>query len=90
MKTKHPHILVLGAGCAGPMAAIRLAHKATADLTLVNASPMFDERVRNHQLAAGLRVGEHALADLLRGTRIRFVRGTVPDIVLDRRRVAVP
>ncbi len=49
------NVVVLGAGYAGLMAAMRLAKKTDASvaITLVNGTTTFDERVRNHQLAAG-------------------------------------
>ena len=49
------HVVVLGAGYAGLMAAMRLARKtdAAVAITLINAGDVFHERVRNHQLAAG-------------------------------------
>ena len=62
------HVVVLGAGYAGLMAAMRLAKKTRPDvaITLVNAGDAFYERVRNHQLAAGESVGRHPLAALVR------------------------
>jgi NADH dehydrogenase FAD-containing subunit len=77
MLQDNPHIVILGAGYAGLMAALRLAKKTDAEITLVNATGIFNERVRNHQLAARQRVGEHPLADLLRRTRIQLVQGTL-------------
>src|SRR5262245_68873 len=82
-------ILILGAGYAGLMAALRLAKKSKAAITLVNASDTFNERVRNHQLAAGQNVREHALTDLLGGTRIQFLKGNVTALDLARRRVTL-
>jgi choline dehydrogenase-like flavoprotein len=45
-------VVVIGAGYAGLMAAMRIATKTdarTVAVTLVSASPNFNERVRNHQ-----------------------------------------
>src|SRR5258708_33050624 len=51
--TKQSRIVILGAGYAGMIAAMRLAKKTHhAAITLVNASPDFVERIRLHQLAA--------------------------------------
>lgn len=85
------HVLVLGAGYAGLMAAMRLAKKTRADvaITLVNSSELFYERVRNHQVAAGQPVGGHSVAALLHGTRIRFVRAAVTEIDPSARRVVL-
>ncbi len=67
MPHHNPHIVILGAGYAGLMAALRLAKKtnASAAITMVNAADTFNERVRNHQLAARQRVGEHPLTDII-------------------------
>jgi NADH:ubiquinone reductase (H+-translocating) len=83
------HVLILGGGYAGVMAAIRLAKKTrpAVAITLVNSTPSFYERVRNHQVAAGQPVGRHSLPALLHGTRIRFVQGFVADIDPSARRV---
>lgn len=83
------HVIVVGGGYAGLMAAVRLAKKTRPDvaITLINAADAFIERVRNHQVAAGRQVGRHSLPTLLRGTRIRFERGVVTDIDLPARRV---
>jgi NADH dehydrogenase FAD-containing subunit len=80
MKQSDKHIVVLGAGYAGLMAAMRLAKKSDArrvNITLINAGETFNERVRNHQLATGQPVGKHSLTSLLRGTRIQLRLGTV-------------
>jgi NADH dehydrogenase FAD-containing subunit len=46
-------ILVIGGGYAGVAAANRLTRDAALDVTLVNERPVFVERIRLHQLAAG-------------------------------------
>jgi NADH:ubiquinone reductase (H+-translocating) len=70
-------IVVLGAGYAGMMAAYRLAGTTNAQITLINASDVFVERIRLHQQAAGQQLKRRSLVDLLRGTRINFVQGKV-------------
>lgn len=73
-------IVILGAGYAGMMAAVRLAGKTRrmpVEITLVNASAHFVERVRLHQLATGQRLRQHPIERLLRGTGVRFVQGWV-------------
>jgi NADH dehydrogenase FAD-containing subunit len=89
MSQHNQHIVILGAGYAGLMAAMRLVKKTRADITLVNAADTFNERVRNHQLAAHQPVGEHPLTGILRETRIRFERGTVTALQLPGRRITV-
>ncbi|HKX17528.1 MAG TPA: FAD-dependent oxidoreductase [bacterium] len=85
------HVVVLGGGYAGLMAAMRLAKKTRPEvaITLVNAGVWFYERVRNHQVAAGQPVGRYPLASLLRGTRIGFVQGAVTDLDPAARRVTL-
>ncbi|MGP3955172.1 NAD(P)/FAD-dependent oxidoreductase [Nonomuraea sp. 3N208] len=73
-------ILVLGAGYTGIAAAIRVAvrtRRIGGKVTLVNASARFTERLRLHQTAAGEKLADHSLKDLLAGTGIRFVQGRV-------------
>jgi NADH dehydrogenase FAD-containing subunit len=74
------HIVILGAGYAGMAAALRLAHKTRrlpVEITLVNGSATFVERIRLHQAAAAEPVRQRSISVLLRGTRVRFVRGWV-------------
>jgi NADH:quinone reductase (non-electrogenic) len=47
------HIVVIGGGYAGTLAANHLRLRADVDITLVNPRPVFVERIRLHQLAAG-------------------------------------
>lgn len=73
-------ILVLGGGYTGIAAAIRVAvrtQRIGGKVTLVNASARFTERLRLHQTAAGEKLADHSLKDLLAGTGIRFVQGRV-------------
>ncbi|OLF19643.1 oxidoreductase [Actinophytocola xanthii] len=65
--------MVVGGGYAGQLAANLAARRTSGRVTLVNERDRFVERVRLHQVAAGQRVREHALADLLRGTGARLV-----------------
>ncbi|MDX2141311.1 MAG: FAD-dependent oxidoreductase [Chloroflexota bacterium] len=74
------HIVIIGAGYAGMMAALRLTKQPDAQVTLVNASPVFVERIRLHEVAAGSSKAFHALAPLLAGTGIRFVQGRVTQL----------
>ena len=92
MNEKSTHVVVLGAGYAGLMAAMRLAKKTDSrdvTITLVNATDTFNERVRNHQLISGQRIPERPLPELVAKTRIRFQQGTVRSIDPDRHTVIV-
>ncbi|GAA3559183.1 FAD-dependent oxidoreductase [Nonomuraea rosea] len=85
-------ILVLGAGYTGTVAAIRTAvrtRRTGGRVTLVNASPRFTERLRLHQTAAGERLPDHALADVLSGTGIDLVVGRVAGIDPGSRQVSL-
>jgi len=60
------HVVVVGAGYAGMQAANRLLSRHTdIDVTVVNPRPVFVERVRLHQVAAGTGSATHDLVDLL-------------------------
>lgn len=89
--SEHTNVAVLGAGYAGLMAAMRLAKKTDARvaITLINAAGTFQERVRNHQLAAGQTLRRYALSSILAGTRIRFLQGTVTAIAPAQRQITV-
>ncbi|MEV4481471.1 NAD(P)/FAD-dependent oxidoreductase [Micromonospora coxensis] len=83
-------IVVLGAGYAGLGAAKRSAARlrsADVRVTLVNAVDSFVERVRLHQLAAGQRLPELPLKELLAGTGVDLVVARVTDIDAGAQRV---
>ena len=46
------HVVVVGGGYAGTLAANHLRRRADVDITLVNPRPVFVERIRLHQLVA--------------------------------------
>ncbi|MEU2428859.1 FAD-dependent oxidoreductase [Streptomyces sp. NPDC007861] len=70
--TEHPlQVLVLGAGYAGLMAALRLAPHAR--VTLIDPSDRFTERVRLHELAAGRPDVTHPLSRFLRSTGVSHI-----------------
>src|SRR5829696_1450718 len=74
-------ILIIGAGYAGTVAALRLAGKTrNAEITLVNAVPHFIQRIRFHELATGKNPRKYDLLKMLRGKRIQFVQGHVTSI----------
>jgi NADH dehydrogenase len=53
MTEQRTHIVVIGGGYAGTLAANHLRLRADVEITLVNPRPVFVERIRLHQLAAG-------------------------------------
>lgn len=65
MSARH-HVVVIGAGYAGMQAANRtLSTDPDTDVTVINPRPVFVERVRLHQLAAGTGSATHELTELL-------------------------
>lgn len=85
-------IVIIGAGYAGVMAALRLAgkdRKRQAEITLVNASDVFIERIRLHQVAANQTLPQHSIRKLLGKRPVNFVQGWVSALDLDRRIVQV-
>jgi NADH:ubiquinone reductase (H+-translocating) len=81
-------VVVVGVGYGGLLAAVRLAARAPqVEITLVNQSDVFVERVRLHQYAANQSVRQRKLADILAETRVQFVRATLERIDLPARRV---
>ncbi len=84
-------IVVVGAGYAGLTCALRCARKAggRAQVTLINDSEHFVERIRLHERAAGRAQPLLALRELLRGTGVRLQLGWVHDIDLARRTLRV-
>ncbi|PSK95993.1 NADH dehydrogenase FAD-containing subunit [Murinocardiopsis flavida] len=92
MSNGHHRIVVLGAGYTGMLSAIRLAHRTRRTgvrITLVNPSSGFVERLRMHQIATGQQLADHRIPDLLAGTGVTFVQGTVTAIDPDARQVTV-
>jgi NADH dehydrogenase FAD-containing subunit len=77
-----PHIVVIGAGYAGVLAALRAARtgRGRVDVSLISATDRFVERVRLHEQAAGGRAVDRPLAELLTGTAVRLVHATVSRI----------
>ncbi|OOL26581.1 dehydrogenase, partial [Rhodococcus rhodochrous] len=77
-------VVVLGAGYAGVMAANRmLAAHPEVSVTVVNPRPVFVERVRLHQLAAGSGAAAHDLAEVLHPAAVVHL-GTAVQIGADR------
>lgn len=84
-------VVIVGAGYGGLTCALRLASagRGRAQITLVDASDRFVERIRLHQGAATQRPPTHALSELVRGTGIRLKIGRATAIDLERRTVVV-
>jgi NADH dehydrogenase FAD-containing subunit len=91
MSNRH-RIVVIGAGYTGVFCAVRLARRTRGtgvEITLVNPSGRFVERLRMHQLAAGQELGEHRITELLAGTGVAFVRGSVRAVDPEARSITV-
>ncbi|QFZ20682.1 NAD(P)/FAD-dependent oxidoreductase [Saccharothrix syringae] len=84
-------IVVVGAGYAGLSAAKRAARGlgGRVAVTVVNPADVFVERVRLHEVAAGAPAVDLSLAETLADRRVAFLRGTVTELALAGRRVAV-
>ena len=89
--TAQPTVLVLGAGYAGLLAALRIAGKARGEarVVLVNDGDHFVERVRLHQVAVGQRVLRRSLEQMTRGTGIELVDGHACELDPTRKCVTV-
>lgn len=78
-------VVVVGGGYAGVMAAIRLARRTRRSgvaVTLVNPADHFVERLRLHQIAAGQRLREHRLSEMLEGSGVKLEVGSATSIDL--------
>ncbi|MCI2417461.1 FAD-dependent oxidoreductase [Saccharopolyspora sp. K220] len=86
------HVVVIGAGYAGLMAAKRTARQVRPELvrvTLVNGRDRFVERVRLHQVASGQRLRMRPLAELVAGTGIEVVVGVVRELDREAKQVRI-
>jgi NADH:ubiquinone reductase (H+-translocating) len=85
------HVVVLGAGYSGLMAAMRLVKKTKNDvtITLIDADEIFHERTRNHQMAAKQPLPQRPITSFLHGTRIQFMHGRVAALMPSERLVMV-
>jgi NADH:ubiquinone reductase (H+-translocating) len=86
MTEQTTHVVVIGGGYAGTLAANRLRQRADVNVTLVNSRPVFVERIRLHQLVADTSVAT-ADYDTLLAEGIQLVVDTVAGIEADARRV---
>ncbi len=82
--------IVIGAGYAGMLAALRLAGKThQPNITLVNPSDTFVDRIRLHQLVAGKALPARSIPKMLRGTGIQFVQARVTAIDPNQREITL-
>lgn len=73
-------IIIIGAGYAGLLGAIRLARQTNrqqVDITLVNGGDHFTERIRLHEWLSGKPYPAHSIPRLLRGTGVTFIHARV-------------
>ncbi|THV42806.1 NAD(P)/FAD-dependent oxidoreductase [Glycomyces buryatensis] len=83
-------ILIIGAGYTGMMAAVGIARRTkAANVTLLNPTDRFNERLRQHQVAAGQELGDHRIPDLVEPAGVRFVEGWAAEIDAAGRRVVL-
>jgi len=84
-------IVIVGAGYAGLLAAIRTQKQvgARARVQLVNQVDLFVERIRQHQVAGDQTLARHSIAELLTGTGVELVIGRVSAIETAHSRVIV-
>jgi NADH:ubiquinone reductase (H+-translocating) len=83
---RRTHVVVVGGGYAGTLAANHLRRRPDIDITLVNARPVFVERIRLHQLVADTGSATADYGTLL-GNGIRLIVDTVDHIEVPTRRI---
>jgi NADH dehydrogenase len=78
-------VVIVGAGYAGLLCTFRLRRRCPpgCEITVVDRSDVFVERVRLHEFVAGAAPPTHELAPWLARRGVRFVRGSLE--ALDRR-----
>lgn len=86
--TNNTHVVVVGAGYAGTLAANRLRQRPDVDITVVNPRPVFVERIRLHQLVADTGAATADYATLL-GRGIQLVVDAVDRIDATARRLVL-
>jgi NADH dehydrogenase len=80
------HVVVVGAGYAGTLAANHLRQRPDIDITVVNPRPVFVERIRLHQLVSDTGAATADYATLL-GEGIQLIVDSVDHIETAGRRV---
>jgi NADH dehydrogenase FAD-containing subunit len=83
-------ILIIGAGYTGMMAAVGVARRTSAArVTILNPTDRFNERLRQHQAAAGQELGDFRIPDIVEPAGVRFVQGRAARIDAGARRVVL-
>ena len=84
-------VVILGAGYAGLMAALRLGRRRwRLRIALVNVREQFVERVRlQESIVVAVTPRIPSLSTFLSGTRVEFIRGRVTSLDADRRRIRI-
>lgn len=86
----NPRILILGAGYTGMMAAHGIARRnKAAEVTLLNPTDVFNERLRQHQAAVGQDLGTHRIPEIVEPAGVRFLQGRADRIKAEDRRVVL-
>src|SRR5512135_3621701 len=83
MEKQTTKVIVIGAGYAGLLAAVRLAMKTrqqNLQITLINSSGFFVERPRLHQFAANQKLRQRPIANVLEGTGVKFLQADIEAI----------
>jgi NADH:ubiquinone reductase (H+-translocating) len=86
------HIIIVGAGYAGLMCALRVAGKSKrlgTRVTLINGSNVFVERPLLHEVAANQLKEQTPIAEMIRDTGINFVQGWMTAIEPDKNSMTV-
>lgn len=86
--TGNTHVVVIGGGYAGVMAANRLTQRDDMTVTLINPRPDFVNRLRLHQMVSGSDDAVVAYQDVL-ADGVRLVVDTVPRIDAAERSVTL-
>jgi NADH:ubiquinone reductase (H+-translocating) len=82
------HVVVIGGGYSGAIAANALQAHPDVEITLLNRWPRFVERIRLHELAADVYDATQAFEDLL-GERVRLVVDSATHIDREVGRIAL-
>ena len=85
-----PHIIILGGGYAGLTTAQRLSQqKPAAKITLIDAKPAFEERIRLHQVAAGQKTQSFSYQEFLQPLNVTFIQAHILAIDADSASISI-